>query len=100
MFYEYYCEECHEHSTVNKPIEDRNRDEHCEICDYPLKRLFSLPIIHMNEMVAEGFRRTNEPPDDLKPDGYHKTMRDEIENIPHMTSYPNRATKRKKGMVH
>ena len=93
MFYEYKCIGCRAEVLINKPIEQANIIEVCPECREFLKRVYSSPTIHMNRMIAEGIRRTNEPPDELKPDTYH------WDNEKNITSYPGKAAKRgRKGM--
>ena len=99
MFYEYQCVDCDRSIVVNKLMEESDGEELCPYCEKVLHREFSVPYIHMGRMVAEGFERTSEPPEELKPKNYTGKLRDQVERIPHMVSYPNRSTKRKKGMV-
>jgi len=88
VFYEYKCLNCGNKLLINKLIKNAGVMEVCPTCGETLCRVFSSIEIHMNRMVADGVVRTNEPPDDMKPNTYH------WDNDKHMTSYPGKAVKR------
>jgi len=76
---------------IQKPMAEASDPHWCAHCECKLQRVYTVPSIHMNEWIGEGWKRTNEPPDDLKPDTYH------WDTEKHMTSYPDK-TVRRKGM--
>lgn len=66
-------------------MKDAPNTEFCINCQLPVDRVFTAPEIHMNEMAGKDqfgneYRRTNEPPDNLKPDTYHESLRKDLDN--------------------
>ena len=57
--------------------------------------MFSLPSIHMNAWVREGYRRTNEPPEELKP-GIKRIQAEHADG--NIVSYPGAAAHRERGV--
>jgi len=82
MYYEFRCGNGHDEIKwlTKRPMIDAHLPEFCPECGEHAIRQFSLPQVNMGEMVAPGFMRTNEPPDDMKPDRFHKELRDDIDN--------------------
>ena len=82
MYYEFECN--HEHDLIQwlskRPMIDAHLPEYCPECGAHAIRLYSLPQINMNDMVADGFKRTTEPPDDCKPDQFGDKLRDDLEH--------------------
>jgi len=40
--YKYKCEKCNEEIEITKPMADSSKEEFCEECKHPLKRIYSL----------------------------------------------------------
>lgn len=81
MFYEYFCIPCHNLFLLRMPMDEASMEaKPCPECDTPSQRIISIPSVCMNEWVAEGYRRTSEPPDDLKPEKWHENLRHDMEN--------------------
>lgn len=88
MFYEYVCHNTYAHPyqhgyhywLARKPIAECNTPAPCPLCGLYGTRMFSVPTINKNEMVADGFRRTNEPPDELKPDQWNENVRHDMDH--------------------
>jgi len=84
MYYEFECKNPEAHETLvwttRRPMIDAHLPEYCEVCGEHATRLYSLPQVCMGEMVAEGFKRTDEPPDYAKPDNWHEKMARDMDN--------------------
>ena len=84
MRYEYYCRYCKLPQEVVKPLDRVKDTEWCINCQLPLERRFSIPEIKMKRSAGilngEDYAIVNEPPDELKPDQYHKPLRDDLEH--------------------
>ncbi len=99
MFYEYICDKCGHLFLIKMPMYEASLTD-MKLC--PVKnchslghRAISLPSIHMNEWVAEGYRRTNEPPEENKP-GIKKLQEERAGGD--IVSYPGAAAHRERGL--
>jgi len=82
MYYEFECSNKHDiiQWITKRPMIDAHLPEYCPTCGEHAIRRFSLPQINMNDMVSPGFKRTSEPPDDMKPDTFHPELQKDIDN--------------------
>ncbi len=95
VYYEFVCPECGHRFTVSKPIARAAEAQDCLECFNEAQRVYSPAIIHMNEWVAEGYRRTNEPPEENKP-GIKKLQEERAGGD--IVSYPGAAAHRERGL--
>ncbi len=72
MRYEYYCKYCDLPQEISKTIDRVKDTEWCKLCQLPLERRFSIPVIHMQKAAGkykgEEYAITDEPPDYAKPE--------------------------------
>lgn len=80
MRYVYHCRYCNLRQEVVKPMKDVKNTEFCINCQLPVDRVFTPPVIATNDMVAEGYRRTNEPPEHDKPEHWNSNLRHDMEH--------------------
>lgn len=96
MYYEYRCR-CGYTQLVKMPMAEASLKDvrPCILCGGPSQRAISLPSICMNEWVLEGYRRTNEPPEENKPG--IKRLQAKREREANIVSYPGQPAKIEKG---
>ena len=67
---------------------EASRKEPCKHCGEATQRVYSFPQINMGNMVAEGYKKTNEPADWAKEDSWSKDMVNDISKAD-IVSYPD-----------
>lgn len=97
MKYEFICDMCSHLFLVGMPMAEASLEDvrKCPECGCAAHRGMSLPSIHMNEWVGEGYRRTTEPPEENKP-GIKKLQEKQAGG--NIVSYPGRAAHRERGI--
>lgn len=97
MYYEFVCGKCGYLQLAKMPMAEASLTDvrPCMLCAGPSQRAISLPSIHMNEWVADGYRRTNEPPEENKPG--IKRLQAKREREANIISYPGKPAKIEKG---
>jgi predicted nucleic acid-binding Zn ribbon protein len=53
MIYKYKCPHCLHEINIDKPMSDSSREEHCEICEGVLERVYVSPVI----LTADGMKK-------------------------------------------
>jgi len=53
MRYLYECKKCNKTITINKPMSESSKEEHCDTCDSVIERIFVAPSIGTND----GFKK-------------------------------------------
>lgn len=51
MTYTYTCQECKIEIEIMKPVSEVEREEHCNICESELKRVYNAAMIKTNDGV-------------------------------------------------
>lgn len=51
MTYQYSCPLCSKETEITKPMADVEREEHCEICESVLKRVYNAAMIKTSDGV-------------------------------------------------
>ena len=55
MIYLYECEKCKKEVEISKPAIESSREEHCEYCNEPLKRIYTSSTIK----TSDGIKNAN-----------------------------------------
>ena len=56
MIYLYECEKCKKEFEVNKPMNESSKEEHCEHCGKPLKRIYTSSTIKTSDGIKNAKR--------------------------------------------